>query len=199
METNPTLEAAAVTGRQQAFAMIASHCKYSQAVCLRDIHQSRAYEQYGLSWEQFCADHAGMSRSTAERIIERLEEFGESYFRLSAIARISPEAFREIAARITTETIELDGEQIPLTRENAQKIRAGIQRLRDECRRLNTRYRAGSDITEYKIRVDDVIKAVTRRAEIARAIPKDELAGLLSLADYVIAEWTQVADLLANA
>jgi hypothetical protein len=199
MEPNPPLEATALTGRHQAFAMIASHCTYSQAVCLREIHQTRAYEHYGLNWEQFCAQHAGMSRSTAERIIERLDEFGESYFRLSAIARISPEAFREIAARITAETIEFDGEQIPLNRENAQKIRAGVQRLRDECRRLTTRYRAGSDITEYRIRVDDVVKAVTKRAQIARALPKDELAGLLALADYVIAEWTQVADLLANA
>ena len=179
--------------------MIASHCTYAQAVCLREIHQTRAYEHYGLSWEQFCVEHAGTSRATAERIIQRLEEFGESYFRLSAIARISPEAFREIAARITAETIELDGEQVPLTRENAQKIRAGIQRLREECRRLTTRYRMGSDITEHRIRIDDVIKAVTNRAEIARALPKDELAGLRALADHAIAEWTQVADLLADA
>jgi hypothetical protein len=200
MEPIPAPEAAAaVTGRHQAFAMIASHCSYAQAVCLREIHQTRAYEHLGLTWEEFCNQQAGISRGTAESVIRRLDEFGESYFRLSAIARISPEAFREIAARITAETIDLDGEQIPLTRENAQKIRAGIQRLRDECRRLTTRYRMGSDITEHRIRLDDTIKAVTKRAEIARAIPKDELAGLRALADHAIARWTQVADLLSDA
>src|SRR5215471_20043707 len=96
-ESNPIVEAAALTGRQQAFAMIASKCTYAQALCLRDIHDTRAYEHWGLSWSDYCTQQAGISRGTAETIIHRLNEFGESYFRLSAIARISPEAFRHIA------------------------------------------------------------------------------------------------------
>ena|SRR5438067_5445070 len=198
MEPNPLVEAAAFTGRQQAFAMIASHCTYAQALCLRDIHQNEAYKHLGLSWEQFCSQQAGVSRGTAENIIRRLDEFGEAYFRLSAIARVSPEAFRQIADRVTAETIELDGEQIPLASANAQKIRAGIQRLRDEVRSLHNHFRAPSHIVEYGIRVDDVLKAVSKRALIARALPKDEVAGLRSLARYAVAQWTEIANLLAD-
>jgi hypothetical protein len=198
MEQNSTIEAALLTGRQQAFATIASQCTYAQALCLRDIHQNRAYEQFGLSWEQFCTEQAGISRVTAEKYIHRLNEFGESYFRLSALTRISPDAFRHIADRVTAETIELDGEQIPLTSENAQKIRAGIQRLRDECCRLHNYYRIPSRITEYTIRVDDVIKEVSKRAQIARALPKDEAASLRALAQHALREWTQVAEMLRS-
>src|SRR5437899_3027032 len=124
METNTVFEAGALTGRQQAFAMIASKCTYAQAVCLKEIHDTRAYETLGLTWEDFCSQHAGISRVTAETIIRRLDEFGEAYFRLAALVRISPDAFRQIAGRVTAETIQLDGEQIPLTSANACKIRA---------------------------------------------------------------------------
>jgi len=198
MESNPTLsDAALLTGRQQAFAMIASHCSFAQAQCLREIHETRAYEHFGVSWEQFCSQHAGISRVTAESLIRRLDEFGEAYFRLSSIARISPEIFRQIADRVTAETIELNGEQIPLTPDNSEKIRAGVQRLRDEIRRLHNQFRVPTHIVEYGIRVDDVLKAVMKRAEIARALPKDELSSLRALARHAIAEWTQVAEMLS--
>jgi len=198
MEPNSAFEAGMLTGRQQAFAMMAYKCTYSQAVCLKEIHETRAFEHLGLSWGDFCTQRAGISRQTAERIIQRLDEFGESYFRLCTITRISPDAFRQFADRVTAETIELDGEQIPLTPDNAQKIRAGVQRLREECRRLNNQFRVPGKIVEYTIRTDDIIKAVTARAQIARALPKDELAGLRSLARYAISEWTQVAEMLAT-
>src|SRR5436305_9967717 len=97
MELNTAFDAGALTGRQQAFAMIASKCTYAQAVCLKEIHQTRAYEQVGLTWEEFCSQQAGISRITAETIIRRLDEFGEAYFRLAALVRISPDAFRQIA------------------------------------------------------------------------------------------------------
>src|SRR5438445_338324 len=73
METNTVFEAGALTGRQQAFAMIASQCTYAQAVCLKEIHDTRAYETLGLTWEDFCSQHAGISRVTAETIIRRLD------------------------------------------------------------------------------------------------------------------------------
>src|SRR5205085_9184779 len=114
---------------------------YAQAVCLKEIHDTRAYEQAGLTWDEFCTQQAGISRGTAETIIRRLDEFGEAYFRLAALVRISPEWVRQIADRLTAETIELDGEQIPLVPENACKIRAGIARLRDEIKSLRNHFR----------------------------------------------------------
>ena len=136
MDNSSILEAGALTGRQQAFAMIASKCTYAQAVCLKQIHDTRAYEKLDLTWEQYCSQHAGVGRTAAEAIIKRLDEFGEAYFRLAAITRISDDTFRQIADRVAAETIELNGEQIPITSDNAAKFRAGIRRLQDELRRL---------------------------------------------------------------
>src|ERR1051326_8523271 len=96
MQPNISFDAGALTGRHQAFAMIASKCTYAQAVCLKEVHDTRAYEPLGLSWDEYCSRHGGISRGTAETIIKRLDEFGELYFRLAALVRISPDTFREI-------------------------------------------------------------------------------------------------------
>jgi hypothetical protein len=196
MEQNTIFEAGALTGKQQAFAMIAAKCTYAQALCLKEIRETRAYEPLGLTWEQYCTQHAGIGRTSAETIIHRLDEFGETYFRLAALVRISPDAFRQIADRVTGETIHLDGEQIPLTSDNAAKIRAGIKRLQEEVRRLNNHYRVPTRVTEYGIRVDDVIEAVTARAKLARALPHDEAAALRSLARHALNKWSEIDEML---
>jgi hypothetical protein len=197
MENNAIFEAGAVTGRQQAFAMIATKCTYAQAVTLREIHQTRAYEPLGLTWEQFCVQHAGISRVTAETLIRRVDEFGEAYFRLCAIVRISPDTFRHLADRVNPETIELDGEQIPLTSDNAHKIRAGIARLREEIRRVHNQFRVPTHVVEFGIRVDDVLQAVTKRAQLGRALPNHELSALHALAHHAQTKWAELAEMLA--
>jgi len=196
MENNTLVEAAAITARQQVFAMFASKCLYAQAVCLREIHDTKAYQHLGLTWEEYCTQHAGISRPHAESIIKRLEEFGEAYFRLCAVVRVSPDLFRELRDRVTAETIELDGEMIALVPENTQKIRAGINRLRDEIRRLNNQFRVPTRVVEFGIREDDVLKAVTARARLGRALPNDEAAGLRSLARHSVNKWTEVIEML---
>src|SRR5689334_17437656 len=175
MKHEAIFDAGALTGRQQAFAMMASHCNYAQAVSLKAVHEARAYEQVGLNWEEYCSRHAGISRGTAESIIHRLDEFGEAYFRLAALVRISPDTFRQVADRLSAECIDLDGEQIPLVSGNAGKIRAGIKRLQDEARRLNNCYRLPTRIVEYGIRLDDVVSAVSQRAQLGRALPHEEV------------------------
>ena len=196
MELTPSVEAGLLTGRQQAFAMIATKCTYAQAVCLKQIHDTRAYEEFALSWEDYCPKHVGISRVYADKIIHRLEEFGEAYFRLAAIARISTDLFRQIADRVTAETVELDGEQIPLVPENAQKIRAGIRRLQDEVRRLSNQFRVPTKIVEIGIREDDVLKAITARARLGRALPNDEAAGIRSLAHHSMNKWSEILEML---
>jgi hypothetical protein len=196
MQPTPTLDAGMLAGRQQAFAMIATKCTYAQAVCLKEIHDTHAYEEFGLSWNDFCPKHVGISRVHADSLIHRLDEFGEAYFRLAAIARISTDLFRQIADRVTAATIELDGEQIPLVPENAQRIRAGIRRLQDEVRRLSNQFRVPTKIVEIGIREDDVLKAVTARARLGRALPNDEAAGIRSLAHHSMNKWSEILEML---
>ena len=58
-----------------------------------------------------------------------------AYFRLSEIARISPQRYQQIADRVDADSIEIDGQKVALIPENAPKIRAAIQTLRSQLRR----------------------------------------------------------------
>lgn len=69
----------------------------------------------------------GQSRRQADRIIEQFDEFGAAHFRLSNLARISAENFREIAGAVGDDCIERKGEPVALIPENAARIRAFIR------------------------------------------------------------------------
>jgi hypothetical protein len=99
-------ETAQWLGRRQAFALIANGCSAAEAQCLKAIKDDAGYKSLGLTWEQFCDRHAGMSRATADRIIERLEEFGEAYFQLSQVMRISPERYRMVEGAVADQAIQ---------------------------------------------------------------------------------------------
>lgn len=83
-----------------------------------------------VTWAQFCVQYLDISRTEANRIIQRFEEFGERYFDVSRIVRISPESYRAIAHAVKDKTIEWNGETIALTPENSQRIAAAVQALR---------------------------------------------------------------------
>ena len=76
------LEAGTWIGRHQAFGLMASQYSAVDAECLRQIRDNKYYKVLGLTWEEFCGRHTGVDRKTADRIVERLEEFGEAYFNL---------------------------------------------------------------------------------------------------------------------
>src|SRR5258705_504524 len=88
--TETSSNTATLLGRQQAYAIIGNQCSAAQAQCLKELHDSHAYQSYGLTWDQFCEQHTGISRSQADRIISQLEEFGENSSRLSQLTAISP-------------------------------------------------------------------------------------------------------------
>ena len=124
------------TGRQQAFALIASKCSAAQALSLKQMKDSGCYERQGLTWDEFCRRHAGISRVHADRLIGRYNEFGEAYFRLSALARISVEDYRELAPQVDDNCLEIDGEMVAIVPHNAARIRALVNERR--ARRRST-------------------------------------------------------------
>jgi hypothetical protein len=154
MEQNETLNAAIAhadgatlltlgtwLGRHQAFALIASKCSAADAECLRAIRENKYYKVIGLSWEEFCSRHAGVDRKTADRIVERLEEFGEAYFNLSQLMPIQPSVYRELASNVTGNTIELDGRKIPITPEHSPQIVEAVRELRSRLERAQSKTR----------------------------------------------------------
>jgi hypothetical protein len=150
-----TFDLGAWIGRGQAFSFVANHCSAAQAECLTRIRKDGLYKALNLTWDEFCKQHAGASRAHADEIIRRLEEFGAAYFRLSEIIRISPQSYRTMQATVKGEAIEVGGESIPITPENAPRIRQSISALRTELRRTQAaqaRYSLG--ITQLQARLD---------------------------------------------
>ena len=150
-----TFDLGAWIGRGQAFSFVANLCSAAQAECLARIRKDGLYKALNLTWEEFCKQHAGASRAHADEIIRRLEEFGAAYFRLSEIIRISPQSYRTLQAAVKGEAIEVGGESIPITPENAPRIRQAIGALRAELRKTQAaqaRYSLG--ITQLQARLD---------------------------------------------
>ncbi len=171
-------------GRGQAFSFVVHHCSAAQAECLTRIRKEGLYKALNLTWDEFCEQHAGASRAHADDIIRRLEEFGAAYFRLSEIVRISPQSYRAMQAAVKGEALEVGGESIPITPENASKIREAIAALRAELRSTQdaqSRYSLG--ITQLKDRLDawvDDMSSLNLRLDVG------ERAALQGLIRYTL-------------
>jgi hypothetical protein len=117
-------------GRHQAFGLIANQCSAGDAECLKIIRENEEYKKLGLTWEEFCIGHAGVSRVYADRLIHYLEEFGTNYFRLAELMQISAETYRLVADSVGDAGMEVNGESIPINRANRRKILAAVRAKR---------------------------------------------------------------------
>jgi len=86
-----------------------------------------------LTWDEFCKEYAGIGRAYADRLIQQHEEFGEAYFRLSEIARISPETYRQISSQVSDEGLEFDGRKLALIPENRLRSAPPFRRCARNC------------------------------------------------------------------
>ena len=192
------------TGLQKAFAAVAGSCSAARAQCLKQVRDSGMLDDLGLTWEEFCHDYAGISHRHANDLIRQYDRFGEPYFRLSEIVRVSPETFQQIAGHVDGDTVEIDDEKLPLVPENAAKIRAAIQRLRLQVRRAPERPAAG--VIELQLRVDalaaDLAKAIAALHPVPTPPPAYEAgdrAELRSLCVYAVNKFRDVARRLGAA
>jgi hypothetical protein len=121
-------------GRKQAFSVVAGRCSAADAKCLREIREAKKYRQLGLTWEQFCRQYAGMGRAMADRTIQQLEEFGESFFHLVGLTRITPEDYRLIAGSVSEQGVEHGGETIPIDPANTARLNTAVDELRRQAK-----------------------------------------------------------------
>jgi hypothetical protein len=118
-------------GRREAFGLMAGRCSAADVECMRRIRDGKLYLGHAGSWADFCVKHFHMSKSNANRLIGLLEKYGAEYFHIAQIARISSSDYRAIAPAVSADGITWDGEIIPLTPENSERIAAAVQALRD--------------------------------------------------------------------
>jgi hypothetical protein len=86
------------------------------------MRENEEYKKLGLSWEEFCIVHAGVSRAYADRLIQYLEEFGTNYFRLAELTQISADTYRLVADSVGDAGMEVNGETIPINRQNRRRL-----------------------------------------------------------------------------
>ena len=169
METEKQLELGSWLGLQRAFATVAGSCSAARAQCLKQVRESNVLEEAGLTWDEFCTQYAGLSRPHADSLIRQYNQFGDAYFRLSEIARVSAKTFSQIAPRVDGDSIEIDGVKLALAPENAHKIRAAIQSLRSQIRRPPPPQRPPAGLIELQIRVDALADDIAKAAAALRS------------------------------
>ena len=179
-------------GREQAFNALAHHCSKARVACLKQIHDTEAYKGLDLTWDEFCPEHAGISRTHADRLISQFAEFGAPYFELTDIAPVSPAVYRQIKPAIADGTIEFRGEQIPITPENAVKIKAAIYALRKELEFVKSEAltRTPPDLTSLQTRIDACCEDFDR---LIGPSGQEQMPGLRPLVTYSIEKFNDLA------
>jgi hypothetical protein len=179
-------------GREQAFNVLAHHCSAARVACLKQVRDTEAYKTLNLTWDQFCPEHAGISRTHADRLIRQLTEFGAPYFQLTDIVPVSPAAYREIAPAIADGAIEYRGEQVPITPENAAKIKAAVKFLRNQVERLEAGViSTPPSIQGVQIRLDVCFDEMTRLIQrMSGDLDRASLRGLLSYCNRKLTQLT---------
>jgi len=184
-QTTQSIELGTWLGRGQAFGVIANGCKAAQAECLRQIHDSETYKLTGLTWDDFCPQFAGVSRQRADDIIKNLNEFGKTFFDLSEVVRISPEAYRKIQKKIKDQSIEIGAELVPIIPENAARIRRAVHDARKEAKRAWTENRAmKADTNILMSRLEDIFEQLDHKAGYP-LISKSEHETLTFICEYI--------------
>jgi len=117
-------------GRRQAFAMMAGRCSASDAECLRDIRAHKRYRAFNMAWDQFCTEHLGINRATADRVIRQLDEFGPEFFTLAQLTHITPAEFRQLQPAVRGHALLHAGEAIPIEAQNGPRLAAALDELR---------------------------------------------------------------------
>jgi hypothetical protein len=189
------LEVGTWLGRHQAFGLIASKCSAADAACLRQIRDNKHYRVLGLTWEEFCSRHAGVDHRTADRIVERLEEFGEAYFNLSQLMPIQPSGYRDLASSVTGNTIELDGRKIPITPENAPHIIEAVRELRSRLDREQSKSRIPFSALQNRL---DLCHSELAGA-IRRGVGKTEGSILIAVLTDAITRFEEASIAIAEA
>jgi len=169
-------------GRAQAVAAVANQCSFAQAECLRKLKESKAHDALGLTWEEFCSQHVGLSRARADGIIQNAREFGESYFRLAEIVPISPHSFRQLPANVEGDAIDFgNGKPIPLIPENAPAIRAAIAQLRAQSRNPDPGGAHGVMFKRLRWRIDSLFaQFALLAAELRSAYDAEQIRDLMT-------------------
>lgn len=174
-----SLEVGKWIGRVQMANIIANQTMAAQAQMLKRIKDSAPHKALNLTWDQFCDQQICIPRRTVDRIITQFEEFGAAYFALSSVVRISADKYRMIAGAVDGDTIEIEGEKVAITKQNANRIAQAIAEMtkqleqeRDQARGQLSDTKAAHD--KLKIEAANNRKAAEKSRDELQALKRKE-------------------------
>ena len=127
--------------------------------------------------------------------MERLEEFGEAYFNLSQLIPIHPPVFRELASNVSGNTIELDGQKIPITPDHAKEIIEAVRELRSRLEREQSKARLPFSALQNRL---DLCHSELSGA-IRRGVGKTEGSILIAVLTDAITRFEEASIAIAEA
>jgi hypothetical protein len=129
IKTEEALDLGTWMGRRQSLATVAGVCSAADAKCLRTMREQKKYRKLGITWEQFCKERLGISRSWADQIIRLDEELGPMYFTFAQVTGTTPEQFRKLRPAISGQALLHAGESIPIDAEHAPRLAIAVEEL----------------------------------------------------------------------
>jgi hypothetical protein len=124
-------------GRHQAFGVMAGKAAAADVDCLRHVRDTRLYKSLVPTWDDFCAQYLGSSRTRVNAMIQQLDKYGPQFFALTQLTRVPPAAFDAIAPHLSEQGLTLDGETFALCAENSTRIAAAVTELRQRAEAQN--------------------------------------------------------------
>jgi hypothetical protein len=120
-------------GQREAFSVVAGRCTAADAALLYKIKQEKLYLDYAADWKEFCENYLHMSDDSAGRLIKPYGEFGQNYYLIAQLTRISPATYRLLEPSIDEQGLHYNGETIAFVPENAVRLTAAVAELRKEA------------------------------------------------------------------
>jgi hypothetical protein len=114
---------------------IAGRCTPGLAPLLKRWRDERRYKAYCSRWSAFCVQHLNITRSEADKLIRMWEQYGDRFFQLAAVTRITASTFRHIAPAVKDGALYFRGQAIPLLPEYAEEIARAVAVLRSDLPR----------------------------------------------------------------
>jgi hypothetical protein len=166
-------------GRAQAFSLYSAFSAAAFAEEAVELKRKEVHKDFGLTWDQFCQQHLKMNRATVDRYIHDHKELGRSYFQMNEACGVGRASYRLIAGEVEEGSLVIDGERVPITRDNRERIIEFVEQRRLEAleakREAENAERRAASAKEKQKALEAQLDTAREALRPAPFVPTDEL------------------------
>jgi len=165
----------AALGRLRICPRIAGRPTPGLAPLLKRWRDERRYKAYCSRWSSFCVQYLNITRSEADKLIRLWEQYGDRFFQLAAVTRITASTFRHIAPAVKDGALYFRGRAIALLPEYAADIARAVRVLRSAFPQRKRRIAASTptEVPLPSLKSGDANRAAPSKTSAALAQPVD--------------------------